>query len=216
MLAMSGATRRATAIADLGLIQSSVPAFAAYGLMSACYNNPGISMVIRRETGLLKRLRLSPNPSWALVGAILANAAVISIVQVVVLPLIGRYGDGVVLRHVCAPFILAIAVDVSPLPRSVPRSPLSSALRSPPVRSSASSSSAGCWSRECFPLTAGSGLAKLANDVPIHHLILATAAPFDARGASPYAWRGRLFVARWHAAGSVLAVRRFRWEPHRL
>ena len=96
MLAMSGATRRAAAIADLGLIQSSMPAFAACGLMSACDNNPGISMVIRRKTGLLKRLRLSPTASSALAGAILANAAVISIVQVVLWLLIGRYGDGVV------------------------------------------------------------------------------------------------------------------------
>lgn len=217
MLAMSGATHRAAAIGNIALIQYYVPGFAAYGLMSACYNNLGISMVIRRETGLLKRLRLSPIPSWALVGAILANAAVISVVQVILLLLIGRYGYNVVLPHVWAPFVLAIAVGV------VAFTALGAAV-STLVRSQESAGPivsiiffvllflSGLW----FPLTPGSGLAKLANYFPIHHLILATAAPFDtAPGASPYAWHDLLVVAVWGAAGLIVAIRRFQWEPHR-
>ena len=70
----------------------------------------------------------------------------------------------------------------------------------------------GVW----FPLTAGSGLAKAANYFPVHHLIRATAAPCDtAPGASPYAWHDLLVVAISGAAGLVVAVRRFQWEPHR-
>jgi len=48
---------------SFNLGQYYVPAFAAYGVMAACFNVLAITMVNRREMGLLKRLRLSPLPT---------------------------------------------------------------------------------------------------------------------------------------------------------
>ncbi|MGH9030373.1 MAG: hypothetical protein ACRDV4_12265, partial [Acidimicrobiales bacterium] len=55
------------------VIQWYVPVFIAYGVMAACFNTLAISVVVRRETGLLKRLRLSPLPTWAMLSSIMAS-----------------------------------------------------------------------------------------------------------------------------------------------
>ena len=73
------ARRRGTATvsspAASSSIQYYVPGFTAYGVMAACFTVLAISMVNRREMGLLKRLRLSPLPTWILMAAIFVNYA---------------------------------------------------------------------------------------------------------------------------------------------
>ena len=78
---------------DLG--QYYVPAFVAYGVMAACFNILAITMVNRRELGLLKRLRLSPLPTWMLLTAIFVNWMIIALIQVVLVLLLGRFGYAV-------------------------------------------------------------------------------------------------------------------------
>ena len=59
-------------------MQYYVPGFVAYGIMSACYNILAIAMVNRREMGLLKRVRLSPVPTWILMAAIFLSSMIIA------------------------------------------------------------------------------------------------------------------------------------------
>jgi ABC-2 type transport system permease protein len=217
LLAAGGGTQRSNAIGGIEEIQYYVPGFAAYGVMSACYSNLGIQLVVRREVGLLKRLRLSPISTWVLFGSILANAAVISVVQVALLLVIGRFGFQVVLPHQWAALALAVLVGVvcftalgvaisTVVPSQESAGPIISLIFFVLLFLS------GLW----FPLKAGSGLAKIANYFPIHHLIVAFFAPFDTQpGASPWAWHDLLVVGIWGVAGTVVAVRRFAWEPRR-
>ena len=51
---------------------------AAYGVMAACFNILAISLVNRREMGLLKRLRLSPLPTWIADDRHLLNAMIVA------------------------------------------------------------------------------------------------------------------------------------------
>jgi ABC-2 type transport system permease protein len=217
LLAASGGTQHAATIGGIEEIQYYVPGFAAYGVMSACYSNLGIQLVVRREVGLLKRLRLSPIATWVLFGAILANAAVISVMQVLPLVLIGRFGFHVVLPHQWVALALAVLVGVvcftalgvaisTVVPSQDSAGPIVSLIFFVLLFLS------GLW----FPLKAGSGLARVANYFPIHHLIVAFFAPFDTQpGASPWAWHDLLVVAIWGALGTLVAVRRFAWEPRR-
>ncbi len=68
LLAATGGSQRVVFL-NVKEIQYYVPGFAAYGVMSACFNTLSISLVSRRESGRLKRLRLSPLPSWAMIAA---------------------------------------------------------------------------------------------------------------------------------------------------
>jgi ABC-2 type transport system permease protein len=217
LLASAGGTQHSSAIGGIREIQYYVPGFAAYGVMSACYNNLGIQLVNRRQTGLLKRLRLSPIPTWVLFGAILANAAVISVVQVALLLVIGRLGYAVILPHNWLAFAVAVAVGIACftalgiaistiVPSQDSAGPIISLIFFILLFLS------GLW----FPLKPGSGLAKLANYFPIHHLIVAFFAPFDtAPRASPWAWHDLVVVAIWGVVAAAVALRRFEWEPRR-
>ena len=96
---------------DINYAQYYTPGFMAYGLMSACFNNLAISTVIRRETGLLKRLRLSPLPGWALIAAMVINAVLVSIAGAALLLVIGVAVFGVTLSAGAAlPIIAAIII----------------------------------------------------------------------------------------------------------
>lgn len=217
MMAAGGGSQRSGVIGGLRYLQYYVPGFAAYGVMSACYTSLAIALVIRREEGLLKRLRLSPLPTWVLFGALLANAAVVSILQVAVLLAIGKLGFGVVLPADWLPLLLALAVGIvcftamgvavsTFVPNEESAGPIINLVFFALLFVS------GLW----FPLKPGSTLARLSGWFPIHHLIAAFFAPFDVTPhAAHWAWGDLGAVAVWGAAASVVAVRRFAWEPRK-
>jgi ABC-2 type transport system permease protein len=194
--------------------QYYTPGFMAYGVMSACFNNLAISTVIRRENGLLKRLRLSPLPGWALIAAIVVNAMLVSFVGAILLLLIGILGFGVTLTAgAIVPIIIAIVVGAGAF------SALGLAVSTVvPNEDSAGPAISivfflllflsGLW----FPLTSGSTLAKISNYFPVRRLILVTTQPFIGHGTSPWDWHDLLVIAIWGIVGSYIAARRFKWS----
>lgn len=198
-------------------IQFFTPRFAAYGVMSACFSTLAIQLVNRRETGLLKRLRLSPLPTWAMIGALVLNALVVSVIQVVVLLLVGRFAFGARLPADWGPFLVAIAVGVvcftalgiatsAVVPNQDAAGPIVSIVFFVMLFVS------GLW----FHLTPHSGLAQFSKYFPIKPFMTAAAAPFETSGgASPWAWGDLGVVAIWGAASVLVAARRFRFEPRR-
>lgn len=217
LLASSAGHSRSAAIGNLEVVQYYVPGFTAYGVMSACFNLLAITLIIRRETGLLKRLRLSPLPTTAMVAAIFLNAMVISAVQVVLLLGIGRLGYGVHLPSDPGPLVVvlvvgalsfaALGVGVSTfIPNQEAAGPVISIVFFVLLFLS------GLW----YPLAPGSTLARISAWFPMRHMITATFASFDLRpGVSPWAWRDLGVIAIWGAGGAVVALRRFRWAPVR-
>ncbi len=199
------------------LVDYYVPGFVAYGVMAACFTTLAIALVVRRETGLLKRLRLSPLPAWALLAAIFVSSAIVALVQVVLVLVIGRLQFTVHLPDNIAAFVLAVMVGIvsftalgvgisTLIPNQESAGPITSVVFFVLLFLS------GLW----FPLTPSSGLAKFANWFPIRHFIEACYAPFNqVPGSSPWAWGDLAWVACWGAFGAVLAVRRFRWAPRR-
>ena len=88
-LVLLGATAGSSRVSYLGnikLIQYYVPGFVAYGVMSACFNSLTMLLVNRREMGLLKRLRLSPLPTWALLGAIFVSTLIVAFARSLEVP----------------------------------------------------------------------------------------------------------------------------------
>ena len=79
-------------LSSIRLVQYYVGAFVGYGIMAACFNVLAISLVNRREMGLLKRLRLSPLPTWMLLAAIFVNSMIVACIQIVLLLVVGRFG----------------------------------------------------------------------------------------------------------------------------
>jgi ABC-2 type transport system permease protein len=217
LLAASAGDSKIGFLGGIRVVQYYVPGFAAYGVMAACFNMLAINLVVRREMGLLKRLRLSPIPKWMVMGAIFANSAIVAAVQVVLLLVIGRLAYHVQLPHSWAALVLALLVGdlcftaigvaaSTAIPNQDSAGPVVSIVFFLLLFLS------GLW----FPIKPGSGLATASAWFPVRHLLLATFAPFDLRpGSSPWSWGDLLVMAAWGAAATAVAYRRFRWEPRR-
>lgn len=216
MLGLSAGSSRVSYLGNIKLVQYYVPAFVAYGVMAACFTTLSISLVIRRETGLLKRLRLSPLPTWGLLAAVVLSTVVIALIQVVLLLAVGRWGFGVHLPSDPGAFVVALLVGVSSftalgiamstiIPNQESAGPLTSTLFFVLLFLS------GLW----FPIKSGSQLAHISTWFPIRHFLKAVFAAFNAHGESPWAWKDLLVLAIWGAAGAVVALRRFQWAPRR-
>jgi len=206
-----------TGYGNLKLIQYYVPGFVAYGVMAASFTILAGTLVNRREMGLLKRLRLSPLPTWALLGAIFVSTTIIVVVQVVVLLAVGKLGFGVHLPQAWGPFLLALLVGLvsftamgmgisTLIPNQDAAGPLVSIVFFVLLFLS------GLW----FPLKSGSTLANISGYFPVRHMITAVFAPFNLqKGASPWAWHDLLVIAIWGLVGAFVAVRRWKWSPRR-
>jgi len=217
LLASSTGNSHSSTLGGLRVVQYYVPGFIAYGLMATCFSMLTTSLVVRREMGLLKRLRLSPLPTSALLTAVTANAVIISAVQVLLLLLIGRYGYHVAFPHNTGALVVALVVGAASftalgiatstlIPNQEAAGPVVSIIFFVLLFLS------GLW----YPIDPHSGLAKFAAWFPIRHLIEAVYAPFDTRpGVSGWAWHDILVMAIWGALASVVAVRNWSWAPHR-
>jgi ABC-2 type transport system permease protein len=217
LLGTSAGSSRVSYLGNIRLVQYYVPGFVAYGVMAACFNTLCITLVVRRETGLLKRLRLSPLPTWALLSAIFVSTAVVAMIEVVLTLAIGRIAFNVHLPQEVGAFLLTLLVGVvsftalgvalsTVVPNQESAGPITSVIFFVLLFLS------GLW----FPLKASSGLAQFSSWFPLRRFIEAVFLSFNAqRGVSPWSWGDLLVVAVWGLAGVVVAARRFRWSPHR-
>jgi ABC-2 type transport system permease protein len=207
-------------IASLGSIKAQqyyVPAFLAYGVMSACYNIQAIVIVNRRETGLLKRLRLSPAPTWILMSSILLSSMIIAAISVLITIVVGRFGYSVHGPVHVLPFIIVIAVGMfaftslamgvsTLIPNADSAGPVSSIVFFILLAFS------GLW----FNVPPNSGIGKVTTYFPVLHLITALEKSFNAiPGVSPWAWSDIYVIALWGVGGAILALRRWEWSPRR-
>jgi ABC-2 type transport system permease protein len=195
--------------------QYYVPAFVAYGVMAACFNILAISLVNRREMGLLKRLRLSPLPTWILLAAIFVNAMIVAGIQIVLLLVVSRLGYGIHGPRDVGTFLLvelmgmfcftAMGVGISTVvPNADAAGPVVSLAFFVLVALS------GLY----FPVRPGSGLATFTDFFPVRHLIEASVDSFNGAPGSTV-WNDLLVVAAWGAAGVVVSLRRWDWSPKR-
>jgi len=196
-------------------IQYYVPGFAAYGVMSACFNNLAISLVIRREVGLLKRMRLAPLPNWVMLADLPQRAA-------------HRNDAG---RALDARWAIGYT---SCCRRATPRWSLllSSAFVAHHARSGNEFGHpkpgirwsnrehhllrapvlSGLW----FPLQPGSALAKISSYFPVAPPHPCDIRPVSTpRAAPPLAWHDIVVMLIWGAIGIVISLRRFSWKPRR-
>ncbi len=219
-LIMLGATNGTQTISYLDNItndQYYVPGFIAYGIMAACFSMLTSNLVTRRETGLLKRLRLTPLPAWALLSAIFLSTAIVALVQAAVLLVIGRFGYGVAFPRAWLAFLIVVVVGIacftamgvaisSVIPNQETAGPVTS------VAFFVLLFLSGLW----FPLPPHSGLETFSTFFPVRHFLTAVRAPFEQQaGMSAWPWHDLGIVAIWGVVAGFIALRKFRWSPHR-
>ncbi len=207
-------------IEELGGIKATtyyVPAIVTLAVVSATMQSLAISLTVDRENGILKRTRGTPLPTWVFIAGRVGNAVVVSVLSLVVVAAIGRLVYGVDVPWERFPAVLAALVVgaasfcclgfalTAAIPSEDAAAPISNVSLLPLYFLS------GVFIPESeIP----SGVLDFSAIFPIRHFFEAF---FEAwspltTGAG-FAWDHLGIVALWGAAGLVIAVRTFRWEP---
>jgi ABC-2 type transport system permease protein len=186
-----------------------------YGAASTTFAGLALLLVIRRESGVLKRLRATPLPPATYVSAVLASIILIFFVEAAILIAIGRFGFDVplagsmfslvVVLLIGAASFAALGIGLTALIKSAEgSSAVVNALYLP-----LSFISGAFFSEDTFPGV----LQALAAILPLSHLIELTR---DVMVLDEEVWENLGNVAvilAWGVVGLVFALRGFRWEP---
>jgi ABC-2 type transport system permease protein len=194
----------------LSALQYYVPTIAALSVLGSCYSQLAIVLAMRRQNGILKRVRATPLPAWTYFLGLLAHCIMVSVVDVALIVGVGRLFGVPLPTHwpaITAALVLgaasfcALGVAVATLIRNSEAAPAVVQI-------------------VLFPLLFISGTY-----MPIHSEVLNRVSgalpvrPFNEALLGPFAqhtgpdWRNLAVLLAWGAAGAFVAVRRFRWDP---
>ena len=185
-----------------------------YGAANTGFAGMAITLVIRREYGMLKRIRSTPLPSFVYFAAALASTLIVFAIQSVVLVALGRilYGTSIPERPASLAFLIVVGafgfaglgIGTAALIRSAEGS---SAVVNFILLPMAFLS--GSFGGRDYP----AALEALAAVLPLKYFVDLVRAVYLEHES---AWNdpGALaVVAAWGLGGALLAVRRFGWEP---
>jgi ABC-2 type transport system permease protein len=186
-----------------------------YGLASTAFAGLAISLVIRRESAILKRLRGTPLPAWAYIAATVISAIIVYAVEVIVLVVLARALFGVPFPSKV--FSLVLALLLGAFAFAAMGIALTTVIRSAEGSSAVVNAvylpmgfvSGSFWSPHAYPRF----LEVIADILPLTYFIRMTR---DIVLRHAEIWNEGTAVgviAAWGAIGLVFALRRFRWEP---
>jgi len=220
-LVIFGSINRNSRVELLGNInfnQYYIPSILAFGVMGATYTNLAVLIAIRRDSGVLKRLRGTPLPRWVFLAGIIGNAILVSFLLVAVTTAVGVLFYGVTAYP---ERWLGLALDVTLGGLSFCALGLAVASLVPNAEAAPAVVNAIFLplvfiSGTFFYLDPSSVLARVADFFPVKHFIGSTFTAFDPRhGGFGADGRDLLVLAAWGLGAALLALRRFRWEPAR-
>ena len=185
-----------------------------YGAANTAFAGLAITLVLRREEGLLKRLRATPLPAATYGAAVLASTLLVFALQAVLLVVLGRVLYGATLPE--RPLSLLAAVAVGTLAFAGLGVGTAALIRS-------SEGASAVVNVIVLPMAFLSGsfgptelprfLAAIADVLPLKHLLDALQA-ITLEQEPVWEQLGSLaVVVAWGVVGLAVAVRRFGWEP---
>jgi ABC-2 type transport system permease protein len=196
-----------------------IAGIAAFSVVTACYTNIAMSLSFARDLGILKRLRGTPLHGWAYLAARMLHAVAIAILLVVIFLLFGMLLYDVRLPVSSIPaLIVTLAVGAAcfsalgmAVTTIVPNADAA------PAIVNASILPLLFVSDVFIPMQdPPAWIDTIGNIFPIRHFSEALQrAFFPPAGSSAFSAVDLAVMAAWGAAGLLIAVKRFSWEPRR-
>jgi len=186
-----------------------------YGVTSVAFAGLAIFIVIRRESGILKRVRATPLPAWAYIAAVITATLVAYALNTAAVLALGR-----LLFDVPLPphwLSLALTLLLGALTFAAMGLGLTVAIRSAEGASAAVNAiylpmafiSGSFFSQHSFPQF----LRAIADVLPLTYFIRMTR-DVMLQGDEFWDHAGDIaVVAAWGAVGAIIALSRFRWAP---
>ena len=186
-----------------------------YGVASTAFAGLAITMTIRRESGVLKRIRATPLPPSTYLLAVLTSTFITFLIEAVILIALGK-----ILFHVPVPdrlFSLFVVLVIGSLAFAALGLALSGLVRS-------AEGSSAVVNFVYLPMAIISGTFFSPNRYPGFLKAVADVLPLtyftkltrDVMVGHEHVWAGRsalAAVAVWGVIGLVAAIRGFRWQP---
>ncbi len=186
-----------------------------YGVAATAFAGLAILVVIRRESGVLKRLRGTPLPASSWVAGTLGSTVVVYLVEAVALIVVGKLMFDVPLPE--QPVSVGLGLLLGALAFAALGVALTTFIRSAEGASAVISAiylpmaflAGSFWTTAAYPPV----LEAIANVLPLTYFIHLMR---DIVLHHEQIWENGTdvaVVAAWGLVGLVLAARRFRWEP---
>jgi ABC-2 type transport system permease protein len=186
-----------------------------YGIASTAFAGLAIMLVIRREEGILKRLRATPLPPTTYLVAAITSTVIVFTIEAAALIVLARVMFGVAIPHEWLSLVLALLLGT--LTFAALGLALTGYIRSGEGSSAVVNAiylpmsflSGSFWSPHAYPRF----LEVIAEILPLTYFIRLMR-DIVLRNETIWAnWHSAAAVGAWGVAGLVLAVRSFRWEP---
>jgi ABC-2 type transport system permease protein len=186
-----------------------------YGVAATAFAGLAIVVVVRRESGVLKRLRGTPLPAWAFVLATLASTIVVFAIETVALLVLAN-----LMFDVPYPerwISLALALLLGAVAFAALGVALTTVIRSAEGASAVVNAvylpmaflAGSFWTTEAYPPV----LEAIANVLPLTYFIRLMRDIVLHNEQLWANWTDVCVVAAWGLVGLVVTVKRFRWEP---
>ena len=192
-----------------------VPSLITYGVANTTFGGLAITLVLRRESGVLKRIRATPVPATTFLGATLCSTLLVFALQAVAIMLLGRLLYGWGLPEQWPSLLLAFALGA--LCFAGMGFGAAALIRS----GEGASAVVNVLVLPMAFLSGGFGptrdypefLQTVADVLPLTYLVdIVQAAVYEGEPI----WQqpvAVLVLLAWGLAGSLIAARRFGWEP---
>jgi ABC-2 type transport system permease protein len=186
-----------------------------YGIVATAFAGLAITIVVRRESGVLKRIRGTPLPASTYLAAVIASILVVIALEVVSQLLVGRFVLDA--DWPAAPLSFAVAIVLGSAAFAALGLAITGLVRNAEGSSAIVNAiylpmtfiSGVFFSRESMP----GFLQAIADVLPLTYLLELLQGVFvDERGLADEPGAIAV-VAVWGAVGFVLALRMFKWEP---
>jgi ABC-2 type transport system permease protein len=186
-----------------------------YGVVATAFAGLAITLVVRRESGVLKRLRGTPLPTWAYVGGVLGSTIAVYALEAAALIVLGKLLFGVPFPARIVSLVLALLLGA--LAFAAMGIGLTTIVRSAEGSSAVVNAiylpmafiAGAFFSPHSFPAF----LRGIADILPLTYFIRLVR---DILLHGQQIWsqpEAVAIIAAWGAAGAIVAFRRFRWEP---
>jgi ABC-2 type transport system permease protein len=185
-----------------------------YGAIATGFAGLSIMLVIRRESGILKRVRATPLPAWAYVLALLATTMLAFALEAVCMVALGRIYFHTHLHNLLS---LTLALLLGAATFTALGLALTALIKSAEGSSAVVNAiylpiaflSGAFFSPHSFP----SALRAIADALPLVYVIRLVR---DIALHNQHIWNRPgdvAVVAAWGLVGAFIAARRFQWEP---
>lgn len=192
-----------------------VPGMLCMAVVVTTFAGLAITLTIRRDNGVLKRVRGTPLPLSVYLGALVASMAIVLAAESAIVLLLGRFAFDVEIPGSLAGLVAVSALGAAcfaamgiATSRFVPHADGSSAVVNAiylPML---------LLSGVFFPVSElPQALQAVAEVLPLTHLMDALRDVFAGRGLHGESAAGLLVTVAWGVAAAILAARTFTWEP---